>query len=160
MNAGSAVATGDIFLFLHADTVLEQGWAKELCASLDDASVIGGAFTFRIDNPAPKYRLVEAWVSMRCRIFKLPYGDQAVFVTRETLEAIGGIPRAPIMEDLDLVRAMRARGRLARLDLPVTTSARRYRARGVTRTVLRNALAAVAWRFDVDRQRVADWYQR
>lgn len=160
LAAGVRSSSGDVILLLHADSRLPAGFDRAIAGALEDARTIGGAFRLRFEEAGWALRFVEWGVRLRVAIFGLPYGDQAVFVTRETLEAIGGIPRAPIMEDLDLVRAMRARGRLARLDLPVTTSARRYRARGVIRTVLRNALAAAAWRFDVDRQRVADWYQR
>ena len=114
----------------------------------------------RFEEAGWALRVVEWGVRLRVAIFGLPYGDQALFVRRRTLDAIGGIPSAPIMEDLDLVKAMRGRGRLALLDLPVTTSARRYRARGVARTLFRNAVASAAWLSGVDRRRVADWYHR
>jgi len=94
---------------------------------------------------------------MRVALFRLPYGDQALFIRRTALQAIGGIPQAPIMEDLDLVSAMRRHGKLALLSLPVTTSARRYLAEGVWRTALRHTLAAGAWRLGADRDRVARW---
>jgi hypothetical protein len=64
------------------------------------------------------------------------------------------------MEDLDLARALRREGRLARLPLAGTTSGRRYRARGTLRTVLRNLLALSAWGLDLDRERIAAWYRR
>jgi hypothetical protein len=73
---------------------------------------------------------------------------------------MGGVPQVPIMEDLDLVRGIRRRGRLALLALPATTSGRRYRARGAWRTVVRNAAAAAAWLLGTDRERVAAWYRR
>jgi hypothetical protein len=103
---------------------------------------------------------VEWGARLRARLAGLPYGDQALFVRSRTLTEIGGVPQVPIMEDLDLVRGMRARGRLVLLPLPVRTSARRYRARGVLRTWWRNALALAAWRLGVDRERVAAWYRR
>ena len=70
------------------------------------------------------------------------------------------MPQVPIMEDLDLVRGIRAAGRLVLLPLSVRTSARRYLAAGVARTWLRNAGALLAWRLGLDRERVAAWYQR
>ena len=160
LAAGAEASSGDAILLLHADSRLPSGFDRAVAEALEDAQTIGGAFRLRFEQADWALRVVEWGVRLRVATFGLPYGDQAVFVRRETLEAIGGIPLVPIMEDLDLVRAMRGRGRLALLDLPVTTSARRYRTRGVARTLFRNALAAAAWRFDFDRRRVADWYHR
>ena len=90
-------------------------------------------------------------------VFGLPYGDQALFMRRSVLADVGGVPQVPVMEDLDLVIALRRKGRLAALPLPATTSARRYVANGVWRTMGRHWLAAAAWAFGVDRQRIAAW---
>jgi GT2 family glycosyltransferase len=90
----------------------------------------------------------------------LPYGDQALFVRREVLDEIGGLPDTPVMEDLDLVRAMRLRGRLVFLQDLATTSARRHRAYGVIRTAVRHTLAASAWGLGLDRARIAAWLGR
>jgi len=158
MNAGSAVATGDIFLFLHADTVLEQGWAKELCASLDDASVIGGAFTFRIDNPAPKYRLVEAWVSMRCRIFKLPYGDQAIFIRKSVFQTLGGYKEILLMEDVDLISRMKKLGSITVLRNKAVTSGRRWVSKGLLRTAAINQMTILMYHLGVSPERLARFY--
>jgi hypothetical protein len=70
------------------------------------------------------------------------------------------VPQAEIMEDLDLARALRTHGHLALLPEAVTTSARRYQARGVLRTMARNWLALAAWSLGLDRARVAAWYRR
>jgi rSAM/selenodomain-associated transferase 2 len=160
LAAGVRASSGDAILLLHADTRLPAGFDRAVASALEDAGTIGGAFRMRFEEAGWALRIVEWGVRLRVAIFGLPYGDQALFVRRGTLEAIGGIPRTPILEDLDLVKAMRGCGRLALLDLPVTTSARRYRARGVARTLFRNAVAAVAWLFDVDRRRIANWYYR
>ena len=160
LAAGVRASCGDVIILLHADTRLPAGFHQAITSALEDDRTIGGAFRMRFDQAGWALRVVEWGVWLRVAVFGVPYGDQALFVRRKTLDAIGGIPRAPIMEDLDLVKAMRGCGRLALLDLPVTTSARRYRARGVSRTVFRNAVAAVAWLFDVDRRRIADWYHR
>jgi rSAM/selenodomain-associated transferase 2 len=157
---GVRASCGDAILLLHADTRLPSGFDRAVAIALEDARTIGGAFRLRFEEAGWALRIVEWGVRLRVAIFGLPYGDQALFVRRRTLDAIGGIPGAPIMEDLDLVKAMRSCGRLALLDLPVTTSARRYRTRGVARTLFRNALVAAARRFGVDRRRVANWYHR
>jgi rSAM/selenodomain-associated transferase 2 len=160
LAAGLRAAEADAILFLHADTRLPPGWADALRRALADPAVVGGAFAFRFAEPGLRLRLVECGVRLRLALAGLPYGDQGLFARRSALEAIGGMPQAPIMEDLDLVRALRRRGRLALLPLAATTSARRYLERGVLRTVARNTLALLGWALGVDRARLAAWYRR
>jgi rSAM/selenodomain-associated transferase 2 len=160
LAVGAREAHGDTVLFLHADTTLPRGWSQAVRGALDDPRVVGGAFRFRFDERSPALRVIEWGARLRGALLRLPYGDQGLFLRRAVLEEMGGVPQAPIMEDLDLVRAMRRRGRVALLRLPATTSARVYRARGTWRTWLRNLLAAVAWGLGFERERIAAWYRR
>jgi rSAM/selenodomain-associated transferase 2 len=160
LDAGWRAAHGDVVLFLHADTRLPDGWDAAVRRALEDPRVAGGAFTLRFEPPTRALRLVEWGARWRARLLGIPYGDQALFARRDALEAAGGVPDVPICEDLDLVRALRRRGRLVQLPLPATTSARRYLRRGVLRTWWRNALTLAAWRLGVDRARLAAWYAR
>ena len=160
LDAGWRASDAPAVLFLHADTRLPVGWESAVRAALADPSVAGGAFALRFDQRSIGLRIVEWGARLRVALFGLPYGDQALFARRAALEAVGGVPLVPILEDLDLVSALRRRGRLTMLALPVTTSARRYRLRGVARTWWRNALALAAWRLGVDRHRLAAWYAR
>jgi rSAM/selenodomain-associated transferase 2 len=157
LQAGARASEGDVLLFLHADTRLAPGFAAGVRGALWDPAVVGGAFRLRFDRRTPSLRVVEWGARLRVALFGLPYGDQALFVRRKTLEEIGGIPQQPIMEDLDLVVAMRRRGRLAILPLPAVTSARRYLESGVWRTMALHWLAAGAWALGVDRERIARW---
>lgn len=160
LAAGVRATDADVLLFLHADTRLPEGYEELLRRALRDPAVVGGAFAFRFDERRPALRLVEWGVRVRLLVARLPYGDQGIFVRRSALQAIGGVPQAPIGEDLDLVRALRREGRLALLPAPAVTSARRYLERGVLRTVARNALALAAFLVGIDRGRVAAWYRR
>jgi rSAM/selenodomain-associated transferase 2 len=161
LEAGARAAeAADTVLFLHADTLLPAGWADAVRRALADPAVAGGAFAFRFDERGAGLRLVEWGVRVRCALARLPYGDQAIFLRRRVLDALGGVPQTPILEDLDLVRGLRRHGRLALLPLAATTSARRYREHGVARTAFRNALALAAFALRLDRARVAAWYGR
>jgi rSAM/selenodomain-associated transferase 2 len=160
LERGRREATGDTVLFLHADSVLPEGFDEAVRAVLADARAVGGAFALRFDRRGRLLRLLEWGVRLRVRLFRLPFGDQGIFARGSVLESLGGVPQAAIMEDLDLVRALQRRGRFARLELPVVTSSRRYEAGGLLRTVIRNQLASLAWLAGVDRSRVAAWYRR
>ena len=160
LEVGWRASDADAVLFLHADTRLPPGWASAVRAALADPRVVGGAFALRFDRRSPALRIIEWGARLRVALFGLPYGDQALFARREALEAVGGVPLVPILEDVDLVRALRRRGRFRMLGLPVTTSARRYLRGGVARTWLRDALVLAAWRLGVDRERLAAWYAR
>lgn len=157
LQRGVETTRGEVVLFLHADCRLSAGWPDAVREALADAGVAGGAFSLRFDEPEAGFRLLEWGVRLRVACFGLPYGDQAIFVRRSVLDAIGGIPDVPFMEDLDLVQAIKSRGRLRVLPLPVTTSGRRYRRAGFARTVGRHLAALLLWRAGVERARIAAW---
>ena len=160
LAAGVRASAGDAVLLLHADTRLPRGWRAAVVEALRDERVVGGAFRLRFDEDAPVFRLIEFGARLRARLWRLPYGDQALFVRRAALDAIGGIPDVRVMEDVDLVQRIKRTGRLALLDAPVITSARRYRAGGPLRTMFRHWFVAAAWTLGVDRERIAFWAGR
>jgi len=160
LAAGLRASRGDVVLFLHADTRLPPGYADAVERALADPATVGGAFRLRFDEGGARMRLIEGAARLRAALLGMPYGDQAIFARRAALEAVGGVPQVPIMEDLDLVRALRRRGRLVLLPLSVVTSARRHRAGGPLRTALRHNLAALAWAAGVERGRIAAWVRR
>ena len=160
LQAGVTATDADAVLFLHADTRLPERYAESIRRALADPEVVGGAFAFRFAERGAGLRLVEWGVRMRLRLAKLPYGDQGLFARRATLQTVGGVPQVPIMEDLDLVRALQAAGRFALLDDTATTSARRYMRDGVARSVVRNALALVGRAIGIDRAKIAAWYRQ
>lgn len=154
---GVEATRGEVLLLLHADTRLPRGWPEMLRGALRDPAVVGGAFRFAFDARGVALGLLTWGARLRASLLRLPYGDQALFVRRSVLESMGGVPQVPIMEDLDLVREMKARGRIALLSAPAPTSARRHLERGVFRTALAHIVAALAWRLGVDRARIAAW---
>jgi rSAM/selenodomain-associated transferase 2 len=159
LQVGVEATEGEVLLFLHADTRLPRGWDLALRQALRRPDAHGGAFHFRFEGRrGVALRIVEWGARVRVALFGLPYGDQAIFLRREVLERIGGVPQVPLLEDLDLVRAIKQRGRLVALPLEAITSARRYRAGGVVRTMLRHWVVAAAWTLGADRHRIAAWY--
>ena len=135
MNAGAEQATGEVLLFLHADTVL-----PDLATERIEAAVTGGAlwgrFDVRIDGASVMLPIVAALMNGRSRLTGIATGDQAIFATREAFERVGGFPDIPLMEDIAFSSAMRRIARPACLAEKVTTSGRRWEKHGVWRTIL------------------------
>jgi rSAM/selenodomain-associated transferase 2 len=143
MNAGAAQASGDILLFLHADTRLPRGWPEAVRRGLARRSagreVVAGAFRLVIDSPRPALRLVAWFANLRTRLERLPYGDQAQFIRAETFRALGGYPEIPVMEDVELFMTLRQRSLpVVILDEAAITSPRRWERDGVARRTLCN----------------------
>jgi rSAM/selenodomain-associated transferase 2 len=136
LAAGAAAARGEWLVFLHADTRLEPGWAGAL-RSLP-AGVVGGAFRFALEPPRTAYQWLEAGVALRCRLFRLPYGDQGLFARRQAYSRIGGFRPLPLMEDVDFARRLARAGPLAFPAVRAFTSARRFERRGLLAQSLRN----------------------
>jgi rSAM/selenodomain-associated transferase 2 len=135
MNAGAARASGDVLLFLHADTLL-PGDADRCIAGALDAGRDWGRFDVRIAGASPLLGVVAGLMNARSRATGIATGDQAMFVRREAFERVGGFPEVELMEDLLLSRALRRASPPACLRERATTSGRRWEARGVARTVM------------------------
>ena len=136
MNAGATHGRGDILLFLHADTLVPDGFAHAAIAACGDTTVVGGRFDVTLEPSSPLIRLTGELINRRSRLTRISTGDQAIFVRRDVFERLGGYADIPLMEDVDLSRRMKRAGRIACLRQRVTTSARRWRKDGVVRTIL------------------------
>ena len=136
MNRGAAEATGDILLFLHADSVLPDDAFMAIELACAAPGVVGGAFRICFNCSQAAYRLVAFFTNLRSRWRGIFTGDQAYFVRAGSFRAIGGFPDIALMEDLEIVTRLRAIGRLVLLPGYVTTSARRHEKLGLARTVL------------------------
>ena len=140
MNEGARRGRGRWLVFLHADTRLGHGWADALQALEEQQPIVGGSFRFVLDSRARQARWIERGVWLRVRFFDLPYGDQALFARRTVFEDLNGYQELPLMEDVDFVRRLRRRGRLAPLHVPAITSPRRWERDGWLRRMLENWL--------------------
>lgn len=160
MNAGAAVATGDILLFLHADTLLPPKFDILVRQALQQAGTVAGAFELRIDARLRGVRLVERMVNWRSRFVSMPYGDQAIFLKATVFEDIGGFTDLPIMEDFELMRHLKRLGRIAIVPAPVLTSGRRWQKLGVVKTTLINQLIIAGYFLGVPPAELVRWYRR
>lgn len=158
LNTGADVAEGSFLLFLHADTRLPAGFDTAIRSALAEPGVAGGAFRLRIDAPGWPLRLIERAVALRSRLFQMPYGDQGIFVRRETFRQIGGFPDLPIMDDFELIRRLRQQGKVKVLSLPATTSGRRWRELGPWRTTWINQKVILGYYLGMSPERLATWY--
>ena len=131
MNAGARAATGDAFLFLHADTRLPQRADELVLTSLSHKA--WGRFDVTIDSRHPVLRMVACAMNLRSRLTGIATGDQAIFVRRD---AFTGFPEIALMEDVAFCRRMKRFGRPSCRRERVVTSARRWETRGVLRTIV------------------------
>lgn len=137
MNFGARRATGEVLLFLHADTRLPRSAFADIRSVLEDPRVVGGRFDLQLDAVRPMLKLIGFMISLRSRISKVATGDQGIFVRREIFAELGGYPDIPLMEDVAFSRALKRRGMVACLRSRVVTSARRWEQEGVWGTVLK-----------------------
>ena len=139
LAAGANVGDASWILFLHADTVLQPGWADAVRAFTSRRTNFGkaGYFRLRFDAAEPRARRVERMAAWRSRKLGLPYGDQGLLIARALYEYLGGFKPLPLMEDVDLVRRI-GRKNLVPLDADFVTSAVRYERDGWTMRPLHN----------------------
>lgn len=136
MNAGARVANGQALLFLHADSLPPDGFARLIADSLADPDVVGGRFDVRLDASGWVFRIIETFMNVRSRQTWIATGDHGIFVRTQTFAALGGFPNLDLMEDVEFSRRLKRQGRLACLRARVHTSARRWQRHGVIKTVL------------------------
>ena len=159
MNAGAAAAGGNLLLFLHADTRLPAGFETQVRQTLARPRVAAGAFRLKIDGNQRGLRTIEAVANWRSRVLQMPYGDQALFLRSYTFWESGAFPPIPIMEDFELVRRLKRRGRIALAPGCAETSARRWLRLGAVKTWLVNQCVIAAYCAGVSPQRLAAWYR-
>jgi rSAM/selenodomain-associated transferase 2/rSAM/selenodomain-associated transferase 1 len=159
-NCGARTARGRVLLFLHADTQMPPHFCSHIFETLMDPKTVLGAFRFKTDWALPAMRLIEMAANLRSRVFKLPYGDQGLFLRSGTFWHWGGFAPVPVAEDLLLARRAAARGRVRIVPAYALTSARRWRRVGLLRTTLINYGIAAGCLLGVSAFRLAPLYYR
>jgi len=139
MNQGAASAKGDILLFLHADTALPSNAIESIHKILQDERLVGGAFDVDINSQKFIYKIFSRLISLRSRVTRVPFGDQAIFLRKKYFDKTGGYKEIPLMEDVELMRRIRKNGdAICLLRDRVVTSSRRWECEGIMVCTLRN----------------------
>ncbi len=160
MNAGARIASGDILLFLHADTVLPEKYAELIRHALLDPNISGGSFAVKFSLKTRGLNVKSRAISWRTKVLRKPYGDQAIFVRASLFSLMGGYADIPLMEDVEFVNRLRRRGKLAFIREPVVTDSRRFESQGRIRATLRNKFTKIGYTLGVPPERLARFYYR
>lgn len=160
MNAGAEVAQGDCLLFVHADTILPNGYERYIRDTLSDDRNVCGAFRLRIEGDFRGRRFIEATTNFRSRWLAMPYGDQALFMRSEDFRRMAGFKDMAIMEDYDFIRRARRLGSIVTVEAFVSTSGRRWERLGVLRTTVINQMMIAGYHVGVSPRKLAEYYRR
>lgn len=139
MNTGAALATGEVLLFLHADTQLPMNAIETISEAMKRAE--WGRFDVRIDSRQLMLQLVSQMINWRSKLSGIVTGDQAIFISQSLFEQVGGYPNQALMEDIELCKQLKRKllkgiTKPACLKSKVITSARRWQQHGTWRTII------------------------
>lgn len=158
MNAGARVARGDIFWFLHADTLVPPDSLTGIQTACRAVNTVGGSFRMAFDRPDFPYRILSLFTRINSRFWT--FGDQGIFVKRAIFFKIGGFPRMPILEDLELQIRLRQQGQFIKVPATVITSARRYHQGGIRREFWRDVRVVVGYFLGFPIHFLKSWYSK
>jgi rSAM/selenodomain-associated transferase 2 len=158
MNVGAMFSSGDVLVFQHSDTELTDAHVAALELALRDPQIVGGAFHRKFGDHHPRLKWIEPIARRMTARGGTLYGDQSIFVRREVFLRLRGFAQIPLMEDMEFSKRLRAAGKIAVLDPPVRTSARRHARRGAWRTSIQNGLFIVLYKLGVSPVRLHRWY--
>ena len=125
LNYGAKKAKGKWLLFIHADSRLKFNWSRKIIDILNRDSNFIYYFKFKVNNKFFTYRFLELFVNLRCFLFKTPYGDQGLLISKENFKAHGGYKTIPLMEDFDFISRIN-KSNLRSLKIPIFTSSRKW----------------------------------
>ena len=160
MNTGASIAKGDILIFLHADTDLPIHALEKIQSFIEQREYVGGAFDLGIKSDKLIFKVIGVLSSLRSRLNRIPFGDQAIFIRREYFKRIGGYKELPLMEDVELMRRIRKSGDKIRIFYDrVMTSPRRWEKEGVIYCTLRNWTLQTLYSLGISPHKLANFYK-
>lgn len=159
-NLGAEHALSDTLLFLHADTFLPVDFPRHIHTLLDKPATAAGAFHLKIDAPDIGYRIIEWGTNQRSKLLQLIYGDQAIFLRKETFFQAGSFPDQMFLDDVELVRRLKKLGKIRLAPATVTTSSRRWNRCGLVRTTLLNQLILLGYLLGINHDALGRFYYK
>ncbi len=157
MNFGASQASGEVYWFLHADSRISKRLDHEILA-VAPGRESWGRFDIRLSGTHPLFRIIETMMNWRSRISAVATGDQGIFVHHDLFEQVGGFPRQPLMEDIEISRRLKRHAPPRCLPGPLLTSSRRWESRGIVRTIGLMWMLRFAYWAGVDPRRLARLY--
>ena len=157
MDAATVIATGDIYVFIHADSILEQEYFIEVEQAVKRGASWGSGKVI-FDNPQRIYRRIERCSNLRASILHACYGDQAIFCTKELYYKIGGFKPMFFLEDLEFSKRAAAAAPPVIVDSEIITSSRRYEKQGVYRTICRMQTVKLLYSLGFSLERIWQFY--
>ncbi len=158
MNAGAKLASGEILLFLHADTFLPRRADRLIIEGMNGKRRKWGRFDVKLSGKHPLLRAIEFLMNWRSRLSHIATGDQAIFLKRDLFESIGGFPEIDLMEDIALSKILKRFGRPLCLWQRVLTSSRRWEGKGLFRTIFLMWFLRLSYFLNADPKRLARLY--
>ena len=160
MNEGARIASGDILLFLHADTILPDNAFNLIQDTCKNKNIKAGAFDLAFQNPSLPLQIISLTASLRSRLTRLPYGDQAIFIKKDIFEEIGRYKNIPLMEDVNLMQKLKKRNyKIILFKEVVLTSPRKWREKGIIFTTLRNWVLISLYLCKLNVNKLARYYK-
>ncbi|KHF24760.1 TIGR04283 family arsenosugar biosynthesis glycosyltransferase [Solemya velum gill symbiont] len=159
LEHGVKHSTAPLIWFLHADTRVPENTDEVIEIALEKQDATWGRFNVRLDGRHPLFRIIEKMMNYRSCITGICTGDQGIFVRRDTLEAIGGVPRQALMEDIELSKRLKTTASPLCMKQVLVTSSRRWQEKGVIRTVLLMWYLRAAYAFGVPAGKLARLYR-
>jgi len=161
MNAGSAIAKGRVLLFLHADTILPPGALDAISEVMETPECAAGAFEIKYDSKRPVFGFIAWRNNLRCRVTRIAYGDQGIFIRKEYFERIGGYREYDFLEDVDLMRRIKRDGKKIRiLKSRLKISPRRWEKEGIFYCMIRNQIMVMLFHFGFHPDKLARFYRK
>jgi rSAM/selenodomain-associated transferase 2 len=160
MNAGASMAKGEILIFLHADTELPIHALKKINSLTERKEYVGGAFDLGIKSDKFIFKVIGTLSSLRSRLNRIPFGDQAIFIRKEYFSKIGGYKEIPLMEDVELLRRIKKSGNKIWIFYDrVMTSPRRWEKEGIIYCTLRNWSLQTLYFFGISPHKLVIFYK-
>ncbi len=156
LNAGADAAKGEIFVFVHADTIVKENSLKKLIKTFNDPSVQVATFCLGFDKNNWLLN-VYSYFSKFDSVFTT-FGDQIICVKKNVFNSLGRFPNYRMMEDVAFLRTARRKFKIKKIDCKIITSAERFVRNGYIKTQIKNLIYLIKFLLGGDPDKIYDKY--